>query len=253
LKTINIKHINIKEAHECNKKIKFSSSVHQSLKELEKIAQKTLTKRKKQAHNPPPTIHNHPTIMNDNDKTTDIYVTAAELKALEEILENTMVDGDKKVIEEQIKLAQVAHKYAIIANGAKNNQGGAGTHGGREQDSTGVITIDIEDDGDTKMTIEGAKRSTDIIPDSPRKKKRTEQTKDSTLNTGDSMEEEGKWEEVPPGGCKGEGGMKEEDEQTVSNPRRFQERLIRVETQDQRKKHRWPLRKSQIRKNKKVN
>ena len=208
MKTINIKHINTKEAHECNNKIKFSSSVHQNLKELDKIAQKTLTKRKKQAHNPLPTTHSHPTIMNDNDKTTDINVTAAELKALEEMLENTMVDGDKKEIEEQIKIAQVAHKHAIIADGAKNNQGGAGTQGGREQKSTGVITIDIEDDGDTKMTTEGAKRSTDIIPDSPGKKKRTEQTKDNTLNTGNLMEEEGTWEEVPPGGCNGEGGMK---------------------------------------------
>ena len=108
--------------------------------------------------------------MNDNNKiTADINVTAAELKTLEELLENTVVDGDKKDLEVQIKLAQVAHKQAIIANCAKNNQGGVGTNGG-EQEATGIIEIDIRNGEGTKMTTEGVKRVTDIIPDSPRKK-----------------------------------------------------------------------------------
>jgi len=64
---------------------------------------------------------------------------------------------------------QPRKKQAIIANCAKNNQGGVGTNGG-EQEATGIIEIDIRNGEGMKMTTEGAKRVTDIIPDSPRKK-----------------------------------------------------------------------------------
>ena len=204
MKTINIKHINKNEAHQCNKKIKFSTDRYQSSKEQVKNILKIPFKTKKQAHNPPTTTHNQAMNTNVNMNNSDEWPTAVEIKNLEEMLEHTIADEEIKDLEERIKVAQVAHKTAILAI-AKNNSTGAGP---RDEDKmeTDVIDLVKESDNDAEMTSEGANaKRVSGSPESPGKKTRTtiDKTKAQEERSKTAIEEG--WSDVPPGGCNGDG------------------------------------------------
>ena len=203
LKTINIKHINKNEAHQCNKKIKFSTDRYQSSKEQVKSITKIPFKTKKQAHNPPPTTHNQTMHRNVNMNTSDEWPTAVEIKNLEEMLEHTIGKEERKELEERIKVAQVAHKTAILAIALTNSTGARLCDDDTME--TEIIDLDHESDKDTEMTNAGANaKRVSGSPGTPLKKTRT------TLDKTNAQEERSKtmadgWNDVPPGGCNGDG------------------------------------------------
>ena len=226
MKTINIKHINKNKAHQCNKKIKFSTDRYQSSKEQVKTIQKIPFKTKKQAHNPPPTTHNQTMNMNVNMNTSDEWPTAVEIKNLEEMLEHTIVDEERKDLEERIKVAQVAHKTAILAI-AKNNSTGGGLIDDKME--TEVIDLVKDSDKDAEMTNEGtnAKRVSGS-PGSPGKKTRTTIDKTNAQEERSTMIEEG-WNDVPPGGCNGDGVTGHNRNNTLGKPVKSNEGPIGIQ------------------------
>ena len=120
------------------------------MKSILKIPLKT----KKQAHNPPPTTHNQTMNMNVNMNISDEWPTAVEIKNLEEMLEHTIGDEERKDLEERIKVAQVAHKTAILAIALTNSTGARLCDDDKME--TEIIDLVHESDKDAEMTNAGA-------------------------------------------------------------------------------------------------
>ena len=223
LKTINIKHINKNDAHQCNKKINFSTDRYQSIKGQLENTHKIPFKTKKGAHNPPTVTYNQTMNNQVNMNDCDAWTTAVAIKDLEEMLEYSIVDSEKKDLGERIKVAQVAHKNAILES-AKDFSTKTGS---KNDDKMETEVIELEEefdiDTDTEMSTNGTKSKRSGTPESPMKKTRTEIENDLTTQEGKSKAIEEGWKKVPKGGCNGEGATGQNRNNTTEKTNKTKE------------------------------
>ena len=142
-------------------------------------------------------MNSDPTQYGDEEEP-DIWETKRELAWLEEKQAGTTDKDEKKSIENSIKIAQKAHKKAILRGASKKKNDTTGGNNGVEQTP---IDVDIDEpmedceNNETMREVLGKRGNNE-------EKETTEKGKKS------KGADENNWKIAPSGGCNGNGGQK---------------------------------------------